>query len=347
MPLSDARLRQLKPKEKPYKVADGGGLLIYVTPNGSKHWRQRYRIDGKEKVASFGAYPSVTLARARERRQEVKALLAEGIDPVQKARADKAEREAIAEHTFAKISAEFLEKVRKEGKSGKTLEKKHWLMDMANAAFGDLPVREITPPMILILLREVEARGHYETAMRLRSTIGQVFRYAIATARAENEPTYALRGAVITPQIKHMAAAATREGFARVVMAVWNYEGGAPSTRAALKLMALLYPRPGELRLSQWEEFDLEAATWTIPASRAKMRREHVKLFPVSDCETDRLFCLRRISGSSIARQGSEDEQEIRAAGDGRKTCEGHQAAHAPEVLRRREDTHRAGRSAR
>ena len=285
MPLNDTRLRQLKPKDKAYKIADGGGLLIQVMPNGSKLWRLRYRIDGKERVASFGAYPDVTLARARERRRETKALVAEGIDPVRKAKADKAERQAASEQTFAKIAAELVEKLRKEDKAEKTLSKKEWLLGMANEAFGDMSIREVSPPMILQLLRKVEAKGHYETAMRLRSTIGQVFRYAIATARAEHEPTYALRGAIVAPKVEHLSAATSWEDFARVVKAVWAYERGAPSTRAALKLMALLYPRPGELRFALWDEFDLEAATWTIPAARAKMRREHEKPLPAMAVE--------------------------------------------------------------
>ena len=297
MPLSDTRLRQLKSKDKAYKVADGGGLIIHVMPNGSKLWRLRYRIHGKERVASFGAYPDVTLARARERRQEAKTLLAEGIDPVRKAKADKAERQAASEQTFSKIAAELVEKLRREGKSGATLSKKEWLLGMANEAFGDLPIRDVTPPMILQLLRRVEAKGHYETAMRLRSTIGQVSRYAIATARADHDPTYALRGAIIAPNVEHMAAATSWEDFARVVRAVWAYESGAPATRAALKLMALLYPRPGELRFALWDEFDLEAATWTIPAARAKMRREHVKPLPAMAVEI--LRTLRYETGSN------------------------------------------------
>ena len=125
-----------------------------------------------------------------------------------------------------------------------------------------------------------DGEGLYETAKRLRSTIGQVFRYAVATARVDADPTYSLRGALIAPKVSHMAAIINRDDFGRLVNAIWEYEDGAPATRAALKLMALLYPRPGELRLSIWEEFDLEKATWTIPAARSKMRREHVKPLP-------------------------------------------------------------------
>ena len=280
MPLNATQVRKLKPRDKPFKLADGGGLHLYVTPTGSKLWRLRYRFDGKEKLASFGPFPDVSLARAREKRAEAKALLADGCDPMAEARAEKEKQVALSEHTFAKIGAELIEKLRKEGKAETTLKKKQWYLSMANDAFGDMPVTEITSQMVLKALREREAMGHHEAANRLRSTIGQVFRYAIATARAENDPTYPLRGALISPKVQHRAAITEKDAFADLVRDVWAYDRGTPSTRAALKLMVLLYPRPGELRLSLWEEFDLEARTWTIPAERAKMRREHVKPLP-------------------------------------------------------------------
>ena len=220
MTLTDIALRQLKPRQKAYKVADGGGLLIHVTPTGSKLWRLRYRFDGKEKLASFGAYPDVTLARAREKRNEARALLADGIDPMANARAEKEARVAETEHTFAKIAAELIAKLEREEKAETTLLKKQWLLDMALADFGDEPIGKITPPAILATLRKVEAKGNYETAKRLRSTIGQVFRFAIATGRADSDPTYALRGALITPKVSHMAAAIRPEDFAAVVRAV-------------------------------------------------------------------------------------------------------------------------------
>ena len=297
MSLTDVSLRRLKPDAKPYRQSDGGGLFVEVRPNGSKLWRLAYRFEGKQKLLAFGAYPDVTLGRAREKRQEAKALLADGIDPSAKAKADKQARLAITEHTFRNISAELVDKLRKEGKAGVTLKKKQWLLDMAIRDFGDQPIEEIDAPRILKTLRKVEAAGNYESAKRLRSTIGQVFRYAIATARADNDPTYGLRGALIAPKVAHMAAATTREEFAEVIRAIWAYDGGAPSTRAALKLLALLYTRPGELRLALWEEFDLEKGIWVIPAARTKMRREHVK--PLPKLAVDILQLLKAETGSS------------------------------------------------
>lgn len=319
MPLTDTKLRTLAPQEKPYRMADGGGLFIQVAPTGSRLWRMAYRFDGRQKLLSFGAYPAVTLARARELRAEAKTLLAEGIDPSAHAKAEKAAQAAVNEHTFAKIAAELIEKQRKEGKAETTIKKKEWLLEMANAAFGDRPITAITAAEILEPLRDVEAKGNYETAKRLRSTVGQVFRYAIATARAENDPTYGLRGALITPKVSHMAAVTDWKGFGDLVRAIWSYEGGSPSTRAALKLMALLYTRPGELRLALWEEFDLERSVWTIPAARTKMRREHQK--PLPPLAVDILKALKKETGSnyrafpsSIARDKPISENTLNQA---------------------------------
>ena len=298
MPLSDTRLRTLAPQEKPYRMSDGGGLFVQVAPSGSRLWRMAYRFDGKQKLLAFGAYPAISLARARELRAEAKALLAEGIDPGAHAKAEKAAHAAITEHTFDRIAAELVEKLRKEGKADVTLTKKQWLLDMASAGFGDRPITAITAADILVTLRKVEAKGNYESAKRLRSTIGQVFRYAIATARAENDPTYGLRGALIAPKVSHMAAITDWSGFGDLIRAIWDYKGGSPSTRAALKLMALLYTRPGELRLALWEEFDLVNATWTIPAARTKMRREHTK--PLPPLAVEILRTLQSETGSNF-----------------------------------------------
>lgn len=297
MPLTDTRIRNLKAGEKAYKVADGGGLYIHVAETGAKLWRMRYRFEGKEKLLSFGAYPDLTLARAREKRQDAKRLLAEGIDPAAQLKAEREERAVKTEHTFSKIADELVEKLRREGRADTTLQKKQWLLDMAKRDFGDEPIREIAPAQILATLRKVEGLGNYESAKRLRSTIGQVFRFAIATARADNDPTYPLRGALIAPKVTHMAAATSREEFAQIVRAIWAYDGGSPATRAALKLMALLYTRPGELRLALWEEFDLENRVWTLPAERMKMRKPHVKPLPALAVEI--LEELRRETGSN------------------------------------------------
>lgn len=277
MKLNDRKIKALKPTQKPKRYSDGLGLFIEVKPTGSKLWRMAYRFEGKQKLLSFGKYPIITLARARELCIEAKRELSEGIDPRAKAVIARAEFVAQTEHTFEKIAAEYLEKRRKEGLSKTTMQKKRWFIRLACADLGSIPITEITAPIILVPLRKQEEKGNYETARRLRSSIGQVFRYAVATARAETDPTFALRDALITPRVQHRAAMTKREDFANLVQTIWGYEGSAESIRNALKLMAFLYTRPGELRLSYWDEFDLKKGVWTIPAERMKMRREHMK----------------------------------------------------------------------
>lgn len=279
MPLTDTQIRSLKPQDKVKRYTDSGRLFVEVTPKGSKLWKMFYSFDGKTKTLSFGSYPITTLARARELRDEAKALIREGIDPMLHARAEKREQEALTEHTFAKIGQELLGKNRREGLSDATLCKKAWLIGIASEDLGNMPVTKIKPVDVLVPLRKVEAAGNYETARRLRAVISQVFRYAVATARCEHDPTSGLRGALITPKVTHRAAIVEREAYAGLIRSIWRYDG-AIETHAGLQLMAMLYPRPGELRLSKWDEYDLDKRVWTIPAERAKMRREHKKPLP-------------------------------------------------------------------
>lgn len=276
MALNDKQIRALRGSNAPRKITDSAGLHLLVTPSGGKLWRLSYRFNKKQKLLALGAYPDVSLADARARRDTARKQLADGIDPSQQAKLDKIEQGISRANTFGAVAQEFLEKVAKEGRAEVTLTKKRWLIGLAQADLGHRPINEISAAEILIPLRRVEALGKHETARRLRATIGQVFRFGIATARTENDPTGGLRGALITPQTTHRAAITERPAFAELVKAVWGYEG-ALETRAALKLMALLYSRPGELRLAEWTELDLDKAIWTIPAPRTKMRREHRK----------------------------------------------------------------------
>jgi len=295
MPLSDAQLRTLKPTIRPAKVSDGGGLHILVTPQGSRLWRLSYRFAGKQKLLALGAYPAVTLGDARTRRDDAKRLLAKGLDPSAVLKRAKQERSATLASTFEIIATEFLAKTEREGKADATLTKKRWLVGIALPDLGKRPIADITATDVLVPLRKVEAAGNYETARRLRAVIGQVFRYAIATSKASNDPTFGLKGALVAPRVTHRAAPTTWSAFAGLLRAVWGYNGS-PETRAALKLMALLYPRPGELRQAEWSEFDLDGAVWTIPAARTKMRREHRK--PLSTVAVDILRDLKNHTGN-------------------------------------------------
>lgn len=279
MPLNDTKIKNLKPFEKSKKYSDGGGLYLEVKPSGSKLWRMAYRFTGKQKTLYLGSYPSTTLAQARRKRDNAKDQLALDIDPAAEAKKTKALKKVQSDNTFGSIANEFLAKCTKEGKAETTIVKKRWLIEQVQSSLFHRPITEITAAEILVPLKVIEAKGNYESARRLRAEIGQVFRYAIATARAENDPTFGLRGALITPIVSHRAAFTDREGYSSLLCSVWDYEGS-PETRAGLRLMAYLYPRPGELRKAKWSEFDLENKTWTLPKERMKMRKEHKKPLP-------------------------------------------------------------------
>ena len=274
MPLSDAKIRALKPRVKPYKVSDFQGLYVTITPTGSRLWHMKYRFRGKEKRLSFGPYPATSLAQARRLRDEARDQLASGEDPGEiKQRQKMLEREQRG-HTFASQAIEFVAKAKREGRAPATLAKTEWLLGMACADFGDSPVSEITPQCVLRSLRKVEAKGNYETARRLRAKIGAVFRYAVACGVAETDPTYALRDALTRPTVTPRAAITDPTALGGLMRAIDNFQGQV-TTRIALQLLAILVQRPGELRHSTWPEFDMASAIWSIPADRMKMRRPH------------------------------------------------------------------------
>ena len=271
MPLKDITVRNTKPTARPRKLSDGGGLHLLVQPNGSKLWRLAYRFAGKQKTMALGVYPTVSLADARSQRDQAKKLLARSVDPsVQR----KADRQAAKDGSFRAVAAEVIAKLERQGRAQTTLTKKRWLLDFAFPAFGDRPVAEITARELLALLREIEGRGLYETANRLRSTCGMVFRYAIATGRAERDPSMDLRGALTTPQVSHRATIVDPAGIGALLRAIDGFDGQ-PTTRAALRLAAYVFVRPGELRHAEWKEFDLDNAVWIIPGEKMKMRRPH------------------------------------------------------------------------
>lgn len=274
MPLTDAKVRALKPKDKPYKVADYDGLYVNVTKTGSKLWRFKFRIDGKEGLLSFGKYPDLSLSEARHLRDEARRKVVKGINPATAKQAAKREKRTKTEQTFAKFAELFLAKKLKEGKSEATIQKKEWLLRLAMDDLGELPINEITAQTVLATLKKREAMGHYETVRRLRSTISAVFRFAVASGVAETDPTFALKDALVKPTVQHRAAITDETTLKRYLKALAEYNGR-PETRVALWLLMLFACRPGELRLARWEEFDLDNNVWVIPASRMKMRREH------------------------------------------------------------------------
>ena len=295
MALTELTVRAAKPTAKPYKLADGGGLYLLVNPTGSRLWRLKYRVGGREKLLAIGPYPDVTLAKARERRTEARRQLADGVDPSALKKEARQKAKPAVTNTFRTIAEEHLTKLKREGLADITLNKRRWLLGFAYPKLGERDVATITAKELLEVLRSVEETGRHETARRMRAALGAVFRFAIATARAENDPTFALRDALTTPKVTHRAAVTTPKGLGVLLRAIDGYEGQ-PASAAALRLLPLLFPRPGELRLATWAEFDLDKAISSIPAERMKMRRPHRVPLPPQALAI--LLDLQRLTGN-------------------------------------------------
>ena len=279
MPLTDIALKNMKPAERAYKKADANGLFIWVKPNGSMHWHLKYRFLGREKSMSYGPYPLISLKEAREKRDRDRKLLLEGIDPATVKKERKHAAEVAVRGRFDFLAAELLEKNRLEGKAEQTLRKKAWLVEMANKDLGDRSILDITPSEVLAVLKKQEKVGNLETASRLRTTIGEVFRYAIASGLTTNDPTQPLKGALLRKRVTSRAAITDRRRLGELLVAIEGY-GGYRVVALGLRLLSILHVRPGELRLARWDEFDFDAATWGIPAERMKMRSEHLLPLP-------------------------------------------------------------------
>lgn len=271
--LTAIQLSALKPRDAIYRVADAAGLCIEVRPDGGRSWRYRYRFAGNARMLSLGTYPQVSLAEARKRRDEVRTILQSGRDPSSERKADKLRVKLSAENTFGAIAREWLEQQR--GKLAEiTYRKSEWLFSFVLPALGTRPIADITAPEILAILRGIEARGTHETAHRVKQRIGQVFRFAIATGRAERDPSNDLRGALASVVTTPRAAVTDPKAVSELLCAIDAYQGQL-ATVAALKLAPLVFARPGNLRAMEWSELDLEAAEWRIPADKMKVREAH------------------------------------------------------------------------
>ncbi len=290
MTLTDTAIRNAKPGKKLIKLSDGGGLHLLIQPHGTKLWRMGYRINGKQKTLAFGVYPTVTLAQARVQRDAAKKILEDGGDPSVQRKIDKQARG----NSFRLVAEELIDKMKREGRAPATLTKTQWLLEFAYDVIGDRPVAKITAPELLAVLRKIEARGTYETARRLRSTCGMVFRYAIATGRAERDPSLDLRGALTSPTVKHRATIIEPIAIGALLRAIDGFDGQ-PTTKAALRLAALVFARPGEIRHAEWKEFDFDKAEWIIPAEKMKIRRPH--RVPLSQQTLAILKDLKAITG--------------------------------------------------
>jgi integrase len=269
--LSEARIRTAKPKQKPYKLFDERGLYLRVERRGGRLWRFRYRYGGVEKLLALGAYPDVTLKRAREKRDDARRLLADGIDPSAQRQAER-----IAQHdTFEGVAREWLARQRKSLAEGTVSILSARLENYVYPYLGSRPIAAITAPELLATLRRIEARGRHETAHRARALTGRVFRYAIATGRAERDVSADLRDALAPVKARNFAAIVDPVRVGALLRAIDGYVGQ-PVTAAALRLAPLTFVRPGELRAAEWSEFDLPNAEWRIPGDRMKMGEQHI-----------------------------------------------------------------------
>jgi integrase len=295
MTLTDTFIRSVKPAAKPKKLGDGKGLFLLVQPSGGKLWRLKFYFHGRDYKLSLGQYPEVSLKEARRRCDEARTLVAEGIDPRAHKKSSEEAAKLRAATTFNLVAEEYLEKASKEGREAVTIKKSRWLASLMAADIGGRPIGEISPAELLASLRKVEMKGNLETARRMRSLASRVFRYAVATSRATSDPAALLRGALTAPVVKHHSAILKPQQVGQLLRAIDGYEGQ-PLTKLALQLTPHVFVRPGELRKMETAELDLDAAIWTIPAEKMKMRNPHV--VPLSRQSIELLRSAQTLSAS-------------------------------------------------
>jgi len=276
--LTDTKLRALKAQSAPYRVADANGLCIEVRPTGSKAWRYRYRYAGKASIVTIAEYPSTSLQQARAERDRLRALLRGGANPAQVARVERAAHADRAQSTFGSIGLELLEKRAKGGLSPGSVRREQRLVEKDLASIFAMPITEVSAPILLAALRKLEQRGVVETAHRARSHAGKIFRYAIATGRADRNPAEDLAGALEQPKATHFASITAPAQIGDLLRALHSYQGSLV-TQAALRLAPLVFVRPGELRAAKWSDIDLAAAEWRYVTSKTKTPH----IVPLSD----------------------------------------------------------------
>lgn len=304
--LTDTKLRSLKPQNKVFRLADANGLCIEVRTTGAKIWRYRYRFGDKANMLTIGEYPLVSLAEARAERDRARALVKKGVDPSLVAKVERAAKQEEAGNTFGSLAEELILQRAKSLSSGSVVRERR-MLEKDLGGIAELPIRSITAPMLLKALRKIEARGAVETAHRTRAAAGLVFRYAIATGRAENNPALSLVGALSPAKTTHFSSLTEPEEVAKLLKAIYGYQGS-PIVSAALKLSALLFVRPGELRAARWSDIDLQAAEWRYTTSKTHtahivpLARQAIEVLeevrPYSRRSEYVLPCVRSISKS-------------------------------------------------
>lgn len=277
MALTDIAIRNAKAGPKPYKMGDSLGLFLLVQPTGGKLWRVKFRVDGREKKLAIGTYPEVSLAEARKRRDDARDMVAAGKDPAREKQRNKTRARLDADNTFSAISAEYCKKRRRDGAKAwapATAVRSEYLLSLLTPALGAMPIAEIEPADVLGAIRKIEGKGNLESARRTLQLASAVFRYAVATARLGSDPTRDLRGALTAPKVTHYGAITDASRVGELLRAIDGYEGQG-FTKLAMQIAPHVFVRPGELRHAEWNEVDLEAALWIIPAEKMKMRKPH------------------------------------------------------------------------
>lgn len=291
--LTDTQIRNAKPKEKPYKLTDSNGLYLEIRPNGSKLWRYRYRIGGKENLFAVGDYPAVSLTEARGERESARKLVKQGIHPSHQRRTDTLRRSIEAESTFQAVAETWIKENSPHWSENYRRQIDQRLRGDAFPHIGTLPIKSIVPAHIKDVLKRIEKRGSPASAKLLKTWIGGVFRYAAGELLVETDPTWPLRNTIKVPKTKHIAHLTAKEipAFLQAIEGVQ----GEYVTKMAVQLLWLTLVRTVELRCAEWSEFDIDAALWTVPAERMKMRETHV--VPLSAQAVELLKALKPLTG--------------------------------------------------
>lgn len=294
MALTDTFVRQIKPVgETSKKYQDGDGMYLLVKPAG-KYWRFDYRFNNIRKTAAFGTYPEVSLAKARQRLQEARALLADGTDPSSAKRIKKQEQILLEQQTFEATARQWLLKTKPLRSESTQIKVESWLSRNIFPKIGNLAISQIKPRDVLLAVQRIEARGAIESAHRVKQLCGQVFRYAVAIGLAERDVTADLRGALAPVPQNHYAAITEPKEVATLIRAIHGYSGHAYAA-AALKLSPLFFVRPGELRSAEWREIDLDAGEWRIAGAKMKMKNDHI--VPLANQAVTILRALHAMTG--------------------------------------------------
>jgi integrase len=297
MPLTDTEIKKAKPAGGPYRLSDAGNLFLWITPSGGKMWRWAYRYDGKQKLMTFGKYPEISLALARDRHAAARKLLATSFDPMALRMSSKTAEQISNENSFASVSAKWLEHWQDDKSPRHVDSTRRRLASNIVPSLGNRQMTEIEAPDVVAMVRAVEARGARDVAKRALETTGQIFRYAIAHGYAKRNPATDVRPRdILKASLKSNYARIEAKELPNLLRQIEVYPG-THVTRLAIKLMALTFVRTSELIGATWSEFDLETARWNIPAERMKMRTPHV--VPLARQALEVLDTLRELSGTN------------------------------------------------